>query len=144
MAKRGRPAAERPAAGAEAGSGKSAASTTEQMLGDFAEDLGGLLGQAQAKAGAWLEQRRTIAERLTNIRDTANEYLKQLTGSGAAMAGAVVRARRGRPPGGGATRGPGRPKGSGRKKRTMSPEARAKIAAAQKARWARQKAGKKS
>lgn len=40
-----------------------------------------------------------------------------------------------------AKRGPGRPKGSsvGSKKRRLSPEARAKIAAAQKARWAKAK-----
>lgn len=36
-------------------------------------------------------------------------------------------------------RGPGRPKGSGRKKRNLSPEGRARIAAAVKARWAKQK-----
>jgi hypothetical protein len=50
-------------------------------------------------------------------------------------------------------RGPGRPKGSKnkkgiiiggkRKRRKMSAAARAKISAAQKARWAKQKAGKK-
>ena len=40
-------------------------------------------------------------------------------------------------------RGPGRPKGSGRKRRKMSAKARAAISAAQKARWAKQKAGKK-
>jgi hypothetical protein len=40
-------------------------------------------------------------------------------------------------------RGPGRRPGSGKKKRTMSPEARAKIAASQKARWAKQKATEK-
>jgi hypothetical protein len=41
----------------------------------------------------------------------------------------------------GAKRGPGRPKGSaaGPKKRRLSPEARAKIAAAQRARWAKAK-----
>ena len=38
-------------------------------------------------------------------------------------------------------RGPGRPKGSG--KRTMSAAARRRISEAQKARWAKQRAGKK-
>jgi hypothetical protein len=40
-----------------------------------------------------------------------------------------------------ARRGPGRPKGSSRspKKRQLSPEGRAKIAAAQRARWAKRK-----
>jgi hypothetical protein len=42
-------------------------------------------------------------------------------------------------------RGPGRPKGSGKKtgRRTMSAAARKRISEAQKARWAKQKAGKK-
>jgi hypothetical protein len=38
-----------------------------------------------------------------------------------------------------AKRGPGRPKGTGKKKRNLTPEGRARIAAAVKARWARQK-----
>lgn len=48
--------------------------------------------------------------------------------------------RRGRPPG--TKRGPGRPKGS-RKRRKMSAAARARISAAQRKRWAAQKAGEK-
>lgn len=36
-------------------------------------------------------------------------------------------------------RGPGRPKGTGRKKHKISPEGRARLVAAVKARWARQK-----
>ena len=48
----------------------------------------------------------------------------------------------GKPPGGaGAAAIPGR--GGARKRRTMSPEARARIAAAQRARWAKTRAGKK-
>jgi hypothetical protein len=38
-----------------------------------------------------------------------------------------------------AKRGAGRPKGAGKKKRNLSPEGRARIAAAVKARWAAQK-----
>jgi hypothetical protein len=99
---------------------------------DFAEDLGKLLGHAQNKAESWLGQRRAIAEQLTTLRDTANSLLSQL---------GVGEARR-----------PGRPRepiadeGSSsvaftreRKTFTMSAEARAKISAAQKARWAKQK-----
>ena len=112
------------------------AGVTEDKIGDFAEDLGKILGTAQSKASAWLDQRKSIAEQLTQIRDTANQYLQQLTGVTAA---AVTRARRGRPPGGGARRGPGRPPGSIKNKRTMSAEARAKISAAQKKRWAKQR-----
>lgn len=52
--------------------------------------------------------------------------------------------RRGRPPGPGkASANQNRESGKRRGPRTMSPEARAKIAAAQKARWAKFRAGKK-
>jgi hypothetical protein len=45
-----------------------------------------------------------------------------------------------------AKRGPGRPKATpvGKKKRNLSPEGRARIAAAVKARWAKQKKASKS
>ena len=104
----------------------------EAKLEGFAEDLGKLLGQAKNKAESWLGQRKAIAEQLTNLRDTANRLLSQL--------------------GVGGGRQPGRPRkpvaddGSSSvavtrksKKRTMSAEARARISAAQKARWAKQK-----
>jgi hypothetical protein len=115
---------------------------TSDTLGDFAEDLGRVLGSAQSKATAWLGQRKAIAEQLTQIRDTANQYLQQLAGAGASFAEGVRRGRRrGRPPGSqSAKRGPGRPKGSGKKKRTMSAAARKAISDAQKKRWAKQKA----
>jgi hypothetical protein len=116
---------------------------TDSKIEDFAEELGRLLGNAEAKAKGWLGQREQIAKTLAGIRDSASSLLQQLTGGGAAMAVAVRRGRRGRPPGSGVKRGPGRPPGSGRKRRTMSAEARAKIAAAQKARWAKQKAAEK-
>src|SRR4051794_11518412 len=38
------------------------------VLGDFAEDLGKLLGTAQAKASSWLDQRKVIADQLAQIR----------------------------------------------------------------------------
>lgn len=147
MAKRGRRRGGVDAAGigtgepAVAGGVEAAGTRSADTLGDFAEDLGRLLGTAQSKAAAWLDQRKAIAEQLTQIRDTANRYLQELTGGGANMAVAVRRGRRGRPPGSGAAkRGPGRPAGAANKKRTMSPEARERIAAAQRARWAKQKA----
>ena len=39
---------------------------------DFAEDLGRLLGTAQAKAQGWLGQRQNVAKQLEQIRDTAH------------------------------------------------------------------------
>ena len=141
---------EQPAAGFSS-VGSKAADASQDPLGDFAADLGKFLGGVQSKASSWLDQRKAIADQLTQIRDTANQYLQQLSGAGANLAGAV--ARRGRPPGSGqARRGPARPAASpnaapeavrktgGRRKGfKMSAEARAKIAAAQKKRWARQR-----
>ena len=86
-------------------------------LEDFAADMGRFLGTVQNRAQTWLQQRQAIAEQLTQIRDTANEYLQRLTGGGAEMAVAVRRGRRGRP--------------------KMSAEGRARIAEAQRKRWAK-------
>jgi hypothetical protein len=114
----------------------------EGRMEEFAEDLGRLLGAAQAKAEGWLGQRKAVAEQLTQIRDTAAALLTQLTGNGANIMAAVQRGRRrGRPPGrstasdsAAVTQGP-------RKRRRMSTAARKAISDAQKARWARQRAG---
>ena len=102
----------------------------------FAEDLGRLLGTAQNKAQGWLGQRKQIAKTLEGIRDTATTLLNQL---GHEAGRAIRRGRRAYA----GKRGPGRPKGSGRKRRTLSAKARAAISAAQKARWAKLKAGEK-
>jgi hypothetical protein len=117
------------------------ATSDSSKIDDFAEELGRLLGTAEAKAKGWLGQREQIAKTLEGIRDTATRLLGDL-GHQAARA-----VRRGRPVGSknAATHGPGRPKGSGkagapRKRRKMSAAARAKISAAQKKRWAKQKA----
>jgi hypothetical protein len=116
--------------------------SVEGAIGGFAEDLGRIFGQARNKADSWLGQRQAIVKQLTQLRDEASSLLKQL-GDQAAAAG-----RRGRRVAdsfvaGYQKRGPGRPKGSGKKKRTMSAKARAAISRAQKARWAKQKAQKK-
>jgi hypothetical protein len=103
-------------------------------LTEFAEDLGRLLGTTERKATAWLGQRESVAKQLSAIRDQASALLAKL-GAGRGEP-ATTRPSQGAGP----KRGPGRPKGSTRKKRTMSPEARAKIAEAQRKRWARQKA----
>src|SRR6476660_5540475 len=86
------------AQGGDVGKGERA----EDVLVDFAEDLGRLLGTAQAKASSWLEQRKNIADQLTQIRDTANDYLQRLSGEASNVVAAVRRGRRrGRPPGSG-------------------------------------------
>src|SRR5260221_6295139 len=102
------------------------ATPTEHKLEQFAEDLGGLLGTARAKAEGWLGQRQEIVKHLSEIRDTATKLLSDL---GHHAQEVVLRGRRGRPPGsqnhaalvlnkirGSATT-------AGRKKRTMSAQA---------------------
>jgi hypothetical protein len=110
----------------------------EHAIEGFAADLGNLLGSARSKAEDWLGQRKAIAAHLEEIRDTAAGLLEQL---GHSAAGVVRSGRR-----------VGRPAGrkneedkaiiivSGKKKRKMSKAARARISAAQKKRWAKQKA----
>jgi hypothetical protein len=127
--------------------GSSTSARVGEKIESFAEDLGKLLGTAQAKASSWLEQRKSIADQLTQIRDTANEYLQRLSGEAASVAAAVRRgARRGRPPGSknktaGAKKGePGRPPGSGKKKGGMSAAGRLAVSRAQKKRWAKKRA----
>jgi hypothetical protein len=104
---------------------------TDSKIEDFAEELGRLLGTAEAKARGWLGQRQQIAKTLEGIRDTANRLLDDL--GHRAQAGV----RRGRRAAGAAR--PGRPK----KRRTMSAEAREKIRQAQLKRWAKQKASER-
>src|SRR4051812_7326547 len=113
------------------------APTTEDRLEEFAEDLGRLLGNAKVKAQGWMNQRTAIAEHLTGLRDTANQLLQQLGIGGSVASPSTSGGRPGRPrkqqftPPAEAVAAP--------KKRTMSAEARARISAAQRLRWAKQK-----
>jgi hypothetical protein len=105
---------------------------TETKLEAFAEDLGHLLGEARDKADSWLSQRESIVKHLEGVRDTATHLLQQLGISAPAAPAAPLAAP--------VRRGPGRPpkaEAAPRKRRTMSAEARAKTAAAQRARWAK-------
>jgi hypothetical protein len=111
-------------------------SATEHKIEEFAEDVGRLLGTAQAKAEDWLGQRKQIAKTLEGIRDTATNFLSQL--------GHQAAGRRGRPLVSEVkTAALVVNKIRGAQKRVMSAVARAKISAAQKARWAKVKAGEK-
>src|SRR3954466_8758947 len=106
----------------------SAVDTAEDAIEGFAEDLSRLLGNARTKAEGWLGQRTTIGEHLTGIRDTATSLLSQL-GIAEPPRGGRRRARSAAAVG----------TGSSRKRRTMSPEARARIGEAQRRRWAKLK-----
>ena len=115
-------------------------SAAEHKIEEFAEDLGRLLGTAQAKAEGWLGQRQQIAKTLGGIRDTATNLLSQLGPQATVSLGR----RQGRPPGSThKTTVSVTNKARGTQKRVMSAAARAKISAAQKARWAKVKAGEK-
>jgi hypothetical protein len=120
------------------GAGSTLPTRVESAVVEFAEDLGKLLGTAQAKAEGWMNQRKAVADQLAQIRDTANRYLLQLTGTSKDGAAPARGARRGRPPGS-VSKATGR---GARKRRPLSAEAREKIAAAQRARWAKQKSAK--
>ena len=108
------------------GAEENSAVPTGEALTEFAEDLGRFLGTVQSKATNWLDQRKAIADQLTQIRDTANGYLQQLTGASPGSAAGPRQARRA----GGA-------KGGRKRKRNLSPEARERIAEAQRRRWAK-------
>src|SRR3954451_1684229 len=115
---------------------------SESKLEEFAEDLGRLLGTARGKAENWLNQRQAIVKNLTDLRDTASKLLADL-GHQAQETVTTVR-RRGRPRKNEVV-GQIQPQPISRKrKRKMSPEARKRISEAQKARWAKQKAGRKN
>jgi hypothetical protein len=127
----------------ERSSGSALGKSAEAKIEGFAEDLGRMLGSARAKAEDWMGQRQTIVKSLTELRDTATKLLSDLGHEAQRIA------RRGRPAGSQtavvAKRGPGRPAGSGRKKkRKMSAAARKAISDAQKKRWAAQKAAAKN
>ena len=109
--------------------------TTGDTITAFAEDLGELLGSAQAKAQGWLGQRKQIAKSLEGIRDTATKLLSDL----GHPAERVV--RNGRLAGRQIALQPTEPVVT--KRRTMSRAARAMISAAQKARWAKLRAASK-
>jgi hypothetical protein len=100
---------------------------SQEQLVEFADALRRLLATAQSKAEGWLSQRKSIAQHLSQIRDTASHYLHELTGGAANIAVVVQQGRRGRPPGVRSKRGLGRPAGAGKKKRTMSAAARKNI-----------------
>jgi hypothetical protein len=60
--------------------------SASKAMVDFAEDLGRLLGTAQAKASNWLNQRKNVIDELTQLRDTANRLLRDLSGESAGSA----------------------------------------------------------
>jgi hypothetical protein len=101
--------------------------------------------EPKLKAG-WETSGQEIVKHLSEISDTATTLLSDL---GHHAQEVVHRGRRGRPPGSQnhaalvVNKIRGSAATAGRKKGTMSAEARARISAAQQARWAKQRAGEK-
>lgn len=111
--------------------------TGEEKIEEFAEDLGRILGKAQAKAKGWLGQRQRIVATLETIRRTSEELLRELGRQSARLS----EIGRGPDLATGRTDGKRRSKGVRRNKRSkISAAGRARISAAQKARWAKYKA----
>ena len=121
----------------------------DTAIESFAQDLGKMLGTAQKKAEGWLGQRQAIVKSLTELRDTATKLLTDLghEAERVVLRGGKPGRKPGRPAGSKNKRGPGRPKAAEvpfpRHRRKMSAAARKKISEAQKARWAKLKAGEK-
>ena len=114
---------------------KRTASATEHKIEEFAEDLRRMLGNARGKAEKWLGQRQHIVNQLKTLRDEATKLLSDLGHE----AERVV--RRGR-------RAASKELDAAtqvvkRTRRKMSAAAKAKISAAQKKRWAKQRATEK-
>jgi hypothetical protein len=62
-------------------------------LGDFAEDVGRLLGTTERKASEWLSQRTIVARKLAAVRDQAQALLSKLNAGDVALPGKGPRAR---------------------------------------------------
>lgn len=118
------------------------------MTAQNAQDLSSVFNRVKERVTTFATERRQLASSLRQIISGAQDLLGQL---GEAVATGRRRGRPARAAGNGRRRGrkrgPGRPKGTGKrgrpKGRKMSAAARKRISEAQKARWARQKAGNK-
>jgi len=104
----------------------------KSLLDETARTIGKTLALALNRLDSWRAQRHSIAADVRKAVDTGNQILAELGEEGRTATrsarGAFTRGRR---------------KLGRRKGFTMSKAARAKIAAAQRARWAKKKAGKK-
>jgi hypothetical protein len=129
MAKRGRPAG----------------TAAENKIINYAENLGHFLGGVRAKVTSWNSERQQLVKHLSALVSDAQGLLTEL-GHQAGRAGKTGRRAASALVEATVRRGPGRPKGSKnkpRKRRKLSAEARARIAAAQRRRWAKVKAAQK-
>ena len=61
-------------------------------LGDFAEDVGRLLGTTERNASEWLNQRSVVARKLAAVRDQAQALLSKLNAGDVRLSGKNPRA----------------------------------------------------
>ena len=113
------------------------ADDTQDKLMDFAEDLGKFLGNTEAKAKSWLNQRSAIREQLTKVRDKADELLNALGD----VSMPRLTGRRGRPAK--AKNGPSEASGKKRGRRAFTAAQKAEQAKRMKAYWKARKAAEK-
>lgn len=97
---------------------KSIASTAESK--GLNADLQRVLNAAADRVGTWIGERQALAKHLEGIRETASRLLAELGTESGGKGGRK-----------------GRSAGAARRRSKLSPEGRARIVAAQKARWAR-------
>jgi hypothetical protein len=125
MAKRGRPAKSSGDAGG--------------YIENLAAEVGRLFGTTEVYTRRWLDQRAELRTALTTVRDRASALLSEL---GEGVPSPFGRRKRGAPQGVPVVQ-PGMRES--RKKRVLSAQAREKMAAAAKARWAEaKKTGRKT
>ena len=109
---------------------------------DFAEDLGRLLGTAQAKASNWLNQRKNVIDELTQLRDTANQLLRDLTGESRASSGGGAKRGRRAAAHGGAVPQASTAGARSRGRRKMSAAARKAVSRRMRKYWAERRKAK--
>ena len=102
--------------------GRPRGSVNKPKLEAAAETIGGALGAVMAKVDAWMAQREEIARELRAAADRVMSGERPFPFRRQTVAAAG--------------------KGKAKKRPSLSPEARERIAAAQRARWAAVKAGK--
>jgi len=104
----------------------------------FAEDLERLLGTAELKATAWLGQRKAMLARLRGIQQKTELLIQVLLNDSDATEATPDRPRNwNSPESTKVSSSPAKRRRTKRRRNVLSADARARIAAAQKERWAR-------
>ena len=103
------------------------AGRTVDALGDFAEELGRVVGTTERKGRKWLGQRKNLVKRLTQVRNKATQLLAELDDTRASAVDSMGRAIRRRLQSAGKA---GQRSGAARKKVTAAKRRKASVSAA--------------